>query len=127
MRISDWSSDVCSSDLNQVITRIRGKHRLFTSQPSRRDRKFIPRNLRNGDGFANRTEASLSLPTFSFSMNKIAAGETVATGVPDLLGRYSIRYAAEKGVCLSTPPEHCRRQEERRVGKEGVSTCKYRW
>src|SRR3546814_1601665 len=57
---------------NQVITRIRGKHRLFTSQPSRRDRKFIPRNLRNGDGFANRTEASLSLPTFSFSMNKIA-------------------------------------------------------
>src|SRR3546814_292824 len=117
MRISDCSSDVCSSALgqsrtisgararakiqtNQVITRIRGKHRLFTSQPSRRDRKFIPRNLRNGDGFANRTEAGLSLPTFSFSMNKIAAGATVATGVPDLLGRYSIRYAAEKGVCL---------------------------
>src|SRR3546814_14982859 len=61
---------------NQVITRIRGKHRLFTSQPSRRARKFIPRNLRNGDGFANRTEAS--------------------------------------------------RSEERRVGKECVSTCSSR-
>src|SRR3546814_885636 len=85
---------------NQVITRIRGKHRLFTSQPSRRDRKFIPRNLRNGDEFANRPEASLSLPTFSFRMNKIAAGATVPTGVPYLLWRYSIRYAAEKGVCL---------------------------
>src|SRR3546814_16653231 len=97
---------------NQVITRIRGKHRLFTSQPSRRDRKFIPRNLRNGDGFANRTEASLSLPTFSFSMNKIAAGATFATVVPDLLGRYRIRYSPAQGVCLYTPITNCRQSTE---------------
>src|SRR3546814_20667367 len=87
----------------QVITRIRGKHRLFTSQPSRRARKFIPRNLRNADGFANRKEERLTLPNFSFSKIKIGAGATTATGVHDLIWRYNIRYAAETSVVLWTP------------------------
>src|SRR3546814_2359045 len=29
--------------------------------------------------------------------------------------------------CRSVPPRLDRRSEERRVGKEGVSTCRFRW
>src|SRR3546814_351593 len=34
MRISDWSSDVCSSDLNISIDQIRSLQRLFSNAPS---------------------------------------------------------------------------------------------
>src|SRR3546814_2692694 len=66
MRISDWSSDVCSSDLRRVIA------------DSARDRSFI-------------------------------------LGLTFLWCRPSPRVS---------PP---RRSEERRVGKECVSTCRSRW
>src|SRR3546814_5513018 len=94
MRISDWSSDVCSSDLFRE-RRIEGvgddkkfefregsrQHRiemLLTSS----DRAF---NVHRGDG------------TGVDRRGKLARGETAG------------------------------RSEERRVGKEGVSTCRSRW
>src|SRR3546814_2154462 len=72
MRISDWSSDVCSSDL--------------------RRRKSRSRNLGIGQGPIARGSVSEQLE-----------------GVP------LIR------------PEEIMRSEERRVGKECVSTCRSRW
>src|SRR3546814_2826807 len=81
MRISDWSSDVCSSDLEAA-----GGDRHAAD----RDRA-----VRGGGG---------------------AAG---AAGVAD--GRGIIPGRIEKG------PEFPPRSEERRVGKECVSTCRARW
>src|SRR3546814_14276542 len=94
MRISDWSSDVCSSDLVLVDD----------GRP---------------DGAAHDLE---SLPT-DLTVREVAhvprAGQHVAElhGGPELPGR---------GPCLLRV-EVAGRSEERRVGKECVSTCRSRW
>src|SRR3546814_11061633 len=67
MRISDWSSDVCSSDLDRVVVRVVGPHR--------------------------RCRLRLSVLVY------------------------------RRGLRLSS----LARSEERRVGKECVSTCRSRW
>src|SRR3546814_12967990 len=98
MRISDWSSDVCSSDLE---LRAAG---LLADAPTVSGRSLFA---------------------------EIDAAPTAATGDdghPVVLdhrqplsarGGYSILYGA-------LAPEGCR-SEERRVGKECVGTCRYRW
>src|SRR3546814_8574634 len=89
MRISDWSSDVCSSDLIDLDTRGQAGNQ--------------------------------------------AAGRWIA-GKPDL-HRYALDHANEVSrriVCgeqaEGRPAAGCKaRSEERRVGKECVSTCRSRW
>src|SRR3546814_17586775 len=83
MRISDWSSDVCSSDLVCVVLLGRG---------GIEDRRMQPG-----------LETSDQLP----------CRERVLSDVRD---RYIVR--ERRGH---------RRSEERRVGKECVSTCRSRW
>src|SRR3546814_10686054 len=85
MRISDWSSDVCSSDL------------LF------------------------RTTCPVERPGLAELIAYARKGDTLAVVRLDRLGRS----LAE----LLTTVETLRgqRSEERRVGKEGVSTCRSRW
>src|SRR3546814_3291088 len=84
MRISDWSSDVCSSDLGHVHRRIRGEA-LSARAVSR----------------------SAHGPSDPRSTPRVAA-----------LTRSSLRTVLR--------PQHTR-SEERRVGKECVSTCRSRW
>src|SRR3546814_3311177 len=72
MRISDWSSDVCSSDLSRVIT----------------------------------------LPAATMAPSPIFTGATSAEFEP---------------IKAPAPISVCDRSEERRVGKECVSTCRSRW
>src|SRR3546814_13456481 len=76
MRISDWSSDVCSSDLFASSSRI-----------SDCSRTSIDR--------ARGSPPAASLPSYSFSSPAM--------------------------------PRPSTRSEERRVGKECVSTCRSRW
>src|SRR3546814_8888917 len=85
MRISDWSSDVCSSDLD-------------------------------GLGIAAR-----SLDRFSF-IGTICVLVIAATG---LINSQMIVGAENLGRSLGSP--YGQRSEERRVGKECVSTCRTRW
>src|SRR3546814_14681784 len=95
MRISDWSSDVCSSDLlcNGVGTISTGE-----SVPDLRD-KFI---LGAGASAAVRAVGGTSTHTHALS---VAITPTALT--------------------IDQIPAH--RSEERRVGKECVSTCRSRW
>src|SRR3546814_6270867 len=80
MRISDWSSDVCSSDLCQFVE--------------------------SWDFFEALTQA---LPEFAYRRVDLAVD------VPD-------------GSCSHDRTVGAfRRSEERRVGKECVSTCRSRW
>src|SRR3546814_15571129 len=118
MRISDWSSDVCSSDLwgnvdcviqmgapkgsSRLLQRIgRANHRLDT--PS--EAILIP-----GNRFEY-LEARAAL-------DAVEAGERdtddFRPGSLDVLAQHVMGLA-------------CPRSEERRVGKEGVSTCRSRW
>src|SRR3546814_3440534 len=88
MRISDWSSDVCSSDLGAAAERSRGKdtpsgHWEMVGVPVMADWGYFPKTV----------------PSF-----------------PRALTDALIREAGLPG-----------RSEERRVGKECVSTCRSRW
>src|SRR3546814_6281486 len=80
MRIRDWSSDVCSSDLVSITSRV------------------VP-----------------------------ATGDTIASS---LLANalISVDFPALGGPAITTEgPSAITRSEERRVGQECVSTCRYRW
>src|SRR3546814_11918775 len=90
MRISDWSSDVCSSDLKPP-SRI--------DEEQRRSRK-----IRHCPGLKRHTPAR---------PHKRTADKT---------GRY---IGAE--FCRDLQERFVLRSEERRVGKECVSTCRSRW
>src|SRR3546814_10721327 len=80
MRISDWSSDVCSSDLG-----------------------FAPCPCRAATTRANRRH-----------------GEVKG-------GRFFLRAEKSVGGVANLPYRQRIRSEERRVGKECVSTCRSRW
>src|SRR3546814_3605586 len=84
MRISDWSSDVCSSD-------------LLTAQPD--------------DGCSDMRGAEMKL-----TLRALAA----------LLGYPSAELQAHVSEVRQALRDEGR-SEERRVGKECVSTCRYRW
>src|SRR3546814_7131463 len=91
MRISDWSSDVCSSDLHQMLDQ-------FLQLAMRR------RGIERHVGRARQRDAPLG---FARGMFRPFIGEQ-----DDRLGE------VERGEF---------RSEERRVGKECVSTCRSRW
>src|SRR3546814_15021175 len=98
MRISDWSSDVCSSDLNGALNGS-GRDGGKVERPSR------PKQQR---------EACLHHQGGNDEPAKSAAGLLQ----PDCARR----------PCFVQPWLHfVVRSEERRVGKECVSTCRSRW
>src|SRR3546814_16332407 len=100
MRISDWSSDVCSSDLSPFV-RARG---VFSHRRSHRcgAESAINISLSGGAG---------GPPRLMYVAGRISDRDIAAirerTRIEDIVGEY--------------------RSEERRVGKEGVSTCRSRW
>src|SRR3546814_18467723 len=93
MRISDWSSDVCSSDLKklEIASAI---FQLYTRTPS----------------LTAMTAAGLD----NVSKGRFTLG-LGASGPPVIEGFHGVKYDAPL------------RSEERRVGKECVSTCRSRW
>src|SRR3546814_3751332 len=82
MRISDWSSDVCSSDLPIERVHVTDYTRRIVELPPGGRRGFIR--------------------------------------------RASTQRSPDHGACARLR-KHQRRSEERRVGKECVSTCRSRW
>src|SRR3546814_12170199 len=104
MRISDWSSDVCSSDLPRVL-------RIFTENSI-----SLSISWRQwGSRYAIR--AGRNLPDKEFRYLR-----TVIVTAAVYLG-----FNSELALLLLTFRHRAGRSEERRVGKECVSTCRYRW
>src|SRR3546814_13467995 len=101
MRISDWSSDVCSSDLGAACGAI----------------GFLPYNAKMLVGIGN-----LLLGEHGADLVGVVAGalENLKLAVLIVCQRESLRRAHADFVFLE-------RSEERRVGKECVSTCRFRW
>src|SRR3546814_17103366 len=98
MRISDWSSDVCSSDLNSNCyspSSIERQVQGVDAPHSVGAERGFP-----GDGF----DAAIRPGEGDFNFERLQWAE-VALGQDDLDSR----------------------SEERRVGKECVSTCRSRW
>src|SRR3546814_13132089 len=98
MRISDWSSDVCSSDLVGVPTTEDTPYEAAENAPAGLG-GILPRIAE--------TERAV-----------LKAGEQGAFRAS------VVRYPYVYGPHAVAPPE---RSEERRGGKECVSTCRSRW
>src|SRR3546814_15400104 len=101
MRISDWSSDVCSSDLH---LRTAGNH----------GRRPAP-SSGAGRGLLFRQPPAASLP--QSWRGGVRGG--IRLHAAQLLGRFFVRLAFSYARRIG-------RSEERRVGKECVSTCRSR-
>src|SRR3546814_14453906 len=110
MRISDWSSDVCSSDLLG-----RGDAAIDGELGSLDARRFA-------DGFYT---LRLTARDISGRVSVTEAQVELRSGV-DKLGRYTTTRTDFAGAVGGVPVELVR-SEERRVGKECVSTCRSRW
>src|SRR3546814_14003648 len=116
MRIRDWSSDVCSSDLpvnargleDIVVTARRTSEALQTTPvavTALNNEALLTKQI------AQVTDLARSTPALS-----IGTGGT---------GPATIVYLAIRGQAQNSPNSF--RSEERRVGKECVSTCRSRW
>src|SRR3546814_6217042 len=127
MRISDWSSDLCSSDLLDAL----GKARL-----TERDGMFDCRGLQTlyDRYFIHSNKTRFELPQAFFM--RVAMG--LAMNEIDREARAIEFYTLLSSVDFmsSTPtlfnsgtlrPQLSSRSEERRVGQECVSTCSSRW
>src|SRR3546814_16540934 len=109
MRISDWSSDVCSSDLKvqKVIASADdpGQAGFLKTQIGQ---EFSTVLSRHGDDFRlDGGRNDYRPPPFLRGLVKNAGAMFIAFGCAAFLA--------------------VARSEERRVGKEGVSTCRSRW
>src|SRR3546814_14120884 len=99
MRISDWSSDVCSSDLEQI--------------------------QRGGVATLNillKSDTTGSLEALTESLKKLERDEVKLAFVHRAVGgitQQDVQLAATSGATI--------RSEERRVGTECVSMCSSRW
>src|SRR3546814_19242418 len=96
MRISDWSSDVCSSDLDGIYVRVLNA---------------VLNSFDHGGVVIDGSE-ELYIPTLWI----LALASLLVFVINEIIIRLSKKV---KGEYI--------RSEERRVGKECVSTCRSRW
>src|SRR3546814_12323190 len=120
MRISDWSSDVCSSDLtldkNSLTLDLGGGEPLAASKPQTSnysDRPYEKRLTQSGRRFISVDVDANLLEILDKNRGKLRRG----VFLDRLLSK---EFAGGKG-------DNLMRSEERRVGKECVSTCRSRW
>src|SRR3546814_11645473 len=98
MRIIYWSSDVCSSDLLVHHARARRYRLVFD---------------------VARSELRLTLPRRGNSAKALRWAAGQQDWLLAQLGKAALPIVVGPGAAV--------RSEERRVGKEGVSTCRSRW
>src|SRR3546814_16968014 len=124
MRISDWSSDVCSSDLHTFrMLRDRAYQQMVEANPVEK-------------GKVDNRAASLE------NLYNLAAGKTEPVANPGVaqffdglrslmvasrLGSAVITALSDEGTLRLAAHSNNLRSEERRVGKECVSPCRSRW
>src|SRR3546814_16813334 len=120
MRISDWSSDVCSSDLS-AASKPRWDKRVAILQVTEH----------RPEALELRALLSASNAGLAFDLRcdvREAVMNFLRDEMPEALprGRHLVAgTAAGKPVALSQ--ERLERSEESRVGNECVSTCRSRW
>src|SRR3546814_20113124 len=103
MRISDWSSDVCSSD-------------LFRESVARLDPPWVSEHL----AFLRAGRGRQAFNT-GFLLPPLQSRETIETSVRNIR---QLQAAIGRQLAFEIAANS---SEERRVGKECVSTCRFRW
>src|SRR3546814_18876058 len=117
MRISDWSSDVCSSDLKAKALRVL-RTRLYEAE---RERLHAERSgtRRAMVGSGDRSER---IRTYNFPQCRVTDHRINLTlhRLPEILD-------GEMDELVGALIAEDERSDERRVGNECVSTCRFRW
>src|SRR3546814_14605165 len=109
MRISDWSSDVCSSDLESAWAQVLDGHGLARADLVERGVVLVLLAEEGGETAAE--IGALALVRW-WPVNHGTSRPLPAPA-----------YCASRGAS----PLVLQRSEERRVGKEGFGTCRSRW
>src|SRR3546814_17267467 len=114
MRISDWSSDVCSSDLTEPVA-----ERQPDDDPQQyggcdRDKPGHQTECGPGD-----EPQRFALRVIHRNLSYLIYRKTICSAMLTVSTNLSFN---DKFFLSSSS-----RSEERRVGKECVSTCRYRW
>src|SRR3546814_19983580 len=118
MRISDWSSDVCSSDLQSQIVCVGPQQGFFNSH-----RYSISDSVPPDEGLQCIRNDHIRAPgRCCFDRNGTVSGRMSGKA----LYHGGPRPASACPPVADRPCQPCR-SEEHRVGKECVSTCKSRW
>src|SRR3546814_17933395 len=115
MRISDWSSDVCSSDLRsqqrrEALAVFDLAERLVALKPAQLQALPLPQAIREQIAQAQAISTHIAHKRQVQFLAKTMRSEDDATL-----------------AAIRAHVEHSKRSEERRVGKECVSTCRSRW
>src|SRR3546814_19112245 len=137
MRISDWSSDVCSSDLGEAVLRLVeiARHPAFALHASQKGQPHQIAGQIIGPVMIGAGDI-LRLATVFPAQQRTAMGAAIlddvdfAPGVPgDDDGTLADPGSLETVRLgnLAIEPDEIPRSEELRVGNEGVSTCRTRW
>src|SRR3546814_13817261 len=111
MRISDWSSDVCSSDLKHIEALLVEARQLVACTAIHRVEMRMCRVLLDASARTHQ-RAHLTL-----TQEELA----------NILGVQRSTIAVAYSALQHNGLIHSRRSEERRVGQECVSTCRSRW
>src|SRR3546814_19134808 len=125
MRISDWSSDVCSSDLSETYSpeEVRNAATKFFGSSSEGLAKAIEK------AFADYGQPNAYI-TGTEGGGAIVVGLRYGKGVLQYKGGESQKVywqGPSIGWDFGGNASKVFRSEERRVGKECVSPCRYRW
>src|SRR3546814_14566431 len=105
MRISDWSSDVCSSDL--VVGKSMAEIKLWEPASFLKEAEAL---LSARSGFRGR-DARIRTEDGGF-VDSLISAEVIPL---------------RNEMCVLWVIQDIHRSEERRVGKECVSRCRFRW
>src|SRR3546814_13526210 len=133
MRISDWSSDVCSSDLNNDLKNISGTI-LGTGENSKvalsagRDivletRTIAGETIRTADTIASKRVNADRIATVQGGDVTLDAGRDMIGKASAVLADKDLDVVAGRDITVGAVE---RRSEGRRVGKGGVRTCRSR-
>src|SRR3546814_11684224 len=140
MRIMDWISDVCSSDLERDARRPRADHpdALAREVIALRLPLFVRGPVRRVEGLSLEIIDSLEIGKTGGREGSRCGNEKAAGQNPSVVERdvpHGPFVAIDGGDDLrgegimptDVHPVGRMRSEERRVGKEGVSSCRARW
>src|SRR3546814_15558248 len=120
MRISDWSSDVCSSDL-------RRRGRLDGHDPVNGTLVHASPGMADPCSRTWPGARSLSKHWFERRESRCIRYAPLSAGVTDTPAKVQDNSVAQGRFFSDRSVQSIDRSEERRVGKECVSTCRSRW
>src|SRR3546814_15395983 len=116
MRISDWSSDVCSSDLLDG-----GEGFAASSAGNDVIDGGDGENLLAGDAMASNAQGGNATANSTADLTASVSGESNSAGY------LTAGAHAGSDIIVGGNDNDIMRSEERRVGNECVSTCRSRW